>query len=969
MYLGRRKRTHEKQTDGNSCTVACLVLHVGKDMLSFHLFLICNLAMKRRLRLIIHAQVGPSPLLFKQSNHASLLPYSSFHHVHGHCLKLKSNFAYLIEDRVWISGRCLTVCALIRSFPSLQPLPAPFTGKTLTLDFSAFHTLSGQTVRSRQHLAPQKSVDLAVGYRNPLGYGFGSGLRRSLHEMVSSHFKGVAVMTDDKSTISSTEEYLENIGIFSIDPSLKPYKDHFKYRLKRYVEQKKLIEEYEGGLEEFAKGYLKFGFNREEGGIVYREWAPAAQEAQIIGDFNGWDGSNHQMEKDQFGVWSIKIPDVDGNPAIPHSSRVKFRFRHGDGVWVDRIPAWIKYATVDPTRFAAPYDGVYWDPPLSERYQFKYPRPPKPKAPRIYEAHVGMSSSEPRINSYREFADEILPRIRANNYNTVQLMAVMEHSYYASFGYHVTNFYAVSSRSGTPEDLKYLIDKAHSLGLQVLMDVIHSHASNNITDGLNGFDVGQTSQDSYFHTGDRGYHKLWDSRLFNYANWEVLRFLLSNLRWWLEEFEFDGFRFDGITSMLYHHHGINIAFTGDYNEYFSEATDVDAVVYLMLANCLIHSILPDATVIAEDVSGMPGIGHQVSGGGIGFDYRLAMAIPDKWIDYLKNKNEYSWSMKEISWSLTNRRYTEKCVSYAESHDQAIVGDKTVAFLLMDEEMYSGMSCLVDASPIVERGIALQKMIHFITMALGGEGYLNFMGNEFGHPEWIDFPREGNGWSYEKCRRQWNLVDTDHLRYKFMNAFDRAMNLLDDKFSFLKSTKQIVSSAHDEDKVIVFERGDLIFVFNFHPENTYEGYKVGCDLPGKYRVALDSDAWKFGGHGRVGHGVDHFTSPEGIPGVPETNFNNRPNSFKVLSPARTCVVYYRVDENQEGSNDSLVGLEDTFAAADVAKIPDKSASIESEYSNNLDGVKETSTSAQISVESEVINLDKVGIVAASLDREI
>nr|XP_027190205.1 1,4-alpha-glucan-branching enzyme 1, chloroplastic/amyloplastic isoform X3 [Cicer arietinum] len=705
------------------------------------------------------------------------------------------------------------------------------------------------TSKNKQQLAKQKPVELALGYQNPNGckvFGFES--RGSIFERVSSGFKRIAVMTDGTSTLSSVEEDFENIGILHVDSSLKPYKNHFKYRLKRYLDQKRLIEEYEGGLEEFAKGYLKFGFNREEGGILYREWAPAAQEAQIIGDFNGWDGSNHHMEKDQFGVWSIKIPDADGNPAIPHNSRVKFRFKHS-GVWVDRIPAWIKYATVDPTRFAAPYDGVYWDPPLSERYQFKYPRPPKPKAPRIYEAHVGMSSSEPRINSYREFADDILPRIRENNYNTVQLMAVMEHSYYASFGYHVTNFFAVSSRSGTPEDLKYLIDKAHSLGLHVLMDIVHSHASNNVTDGLNGFDLGQSSQESYFHTGDRGYHKLWDSRLFNYANWEVLRFLLSNLRWWLEEFKFDGFRFDGVTSMLYHHHGVNLAFTGDYNEYFSEETDVDAVVYLMLANCLVHNILPDATVIAEDVSGMPGLGRPVSEVGIGFDYRLAMAIPDRWIDYLKNKKDNEWSMKEISSNLTNRRYTEKCVSYAESHDQAIVGDKTIAFLLMDKEMYSSMSCLTDPSPTIDRGIALHKMIHFITMALGGEGYLNFMGNEFGHPEWIDFPREGNGWSYEKCRRQWNLVETNHLRYKFMNAFDRAMNLLDDKFSILASTKQIVSSTNNEDKVIVFERGDLVFVFNFHPDNTYEGYKVGCDLPGKYRVALDSDAREFGGHGR------------------------------------------------------------------------------------------------------------------------
>ncbi|CAN1781869.1 1,4-alpha-glucan-branching enzyme 1, chloroplastic/amyloplastic (Fragment) [Linum perenne] len=707
-----------------------------------------------------------------------------------------------------------------------------------------------------------------------------------------------AVLTDDNRDVMTSEQDMDNIGLLSGDPGLQPFKDHFKYRMKRYVEQRKLLEKHEGGLKQFAQGYLKFGFNREGDHIVYREWAPAAKEAQLIGDFNGWDGSNHLMEKNEFGVWSIKLPDSGGNPAIAHSSRVKFRFKLGNGSWVDRIPAWIQYATVDPKRFGAPYDGVFWDPPAAERYEFKYPRPPKHKAPRIYEAHVGMSASEPRVNTYREFADDVLPRIKANNYNTVQLMAVMEHSYYASFGYHITNFFAVSSRSGTPEDLKYLIDKAHSLGLHVLMDVVHSHASNNVTDGLNGFDVGQNSQESYFHSGERGYHKLWDSRLFNYSNWEVLRFLLSNLRWWLEEFKFDGFRFDGVTSMLYHHHGINMAFTGHYKEYFSEATDVDAVVYLMLANCLIHDIFPDATVIAEDVSGMPGLGRPVSEGGIGFDYRLAMAIPDKWIDYLKNKTDEEWSMKEITGNLTNRRYTEKCVAYAESHDQSIVGDKTMAFLMMDQEMYTGMSCFGAASPRIDRGIALHKMIHFLTMGLGGEGYLNFMGNEFGHPEWIDFPREGNEWSYDKCRRQWNLVDTEHLRYKFMNAFDSAMNKLDEKFSFLASKKQIVSSTNEEDKVIVFERGDLVFVFNFHPKKTYEGYKVGCDLPGKYRVALDSDAWEFGGHGRVGHDVDHFTSPEGIPGVPETNFNNRPNSFKVLSPPRTCVVYYNADESED-----------------------------------------------------------------------
>ncbi|KAL4271873.1 hypothetical protein GQ457_13G019360 [Hibiscus cannabinus] len=802
---------------------------------------------------------------------------------------------------------------------TLLARPSASAYASLSFSPSSNNNRSSTSCSTTNHQLPkQLAAECRRGSQNfllrhlfPSNSGYGNG-RISYGSQIS------AVMIQDTSTITTSEEDTEHIGILDVDTALQPFKDHFQYRIKNYVDQRTLFEKHEGGLEEFAKGYLKFGFNKEDDGIVYREWAPAAQEAQVVGDFNGWDGSNHEMEKNQYGVWSIKILDSEGKPAIPHNSRVKFRFKRSDGQWVDRIPAWIKYATVDPNAFGAPYDGVHWDPPPSERYEFKYPRPPKPKAPRIYEAHVGMSSSEPHINSYREFADEVLPRIKANNYNTVQLMAVMEHSYYASFGYHVTNFFSASSRSGTPEDLKYLIDKAHSLGLRVLMDVVHSHASNNVTDGLNGFDVGQSSQESYFHTGKRGYHNLWDSRLFNYGNWEVLRFLLSNLRWWLEEFKFDGFRFDGVTSMLYHHHGINMGFTGNYNEYFSEATDVDAVVYLMLANSLIHSILPDATVIAEDVSGMPGLGRPVSEGGIGFDYRLAMAIPDKWIDYLKNKNDEDWSVKDLSWNLTNRRHTEKCISYAESHDQSIVGDKTIAFFLMDKEMYSGMSCLTDASPAIERGVALHKMIHFITMALGGEGYLNFMGNEFGHPEWIDFPREGNEWSYEKCRRQWNLVDTDHLRYKFMNAFDRAMNALDDKFPFLSSTKQIVSCADEENKVIVFERGDLVFVFNFHPESTYDGYKVGCDLPGKYRVALDSDAWEFGGHGRVAHDVDHFTTPEGIPGVPETNFNNRPNSFKVLSPARTCVVYYKVDESVKETNEANLSGVDEVLKVDAPK---------------------------------------------------
>ena len=396
---------------------------------------------------------------------------------------------------------------------------------------------------------------------------------------------------------------------------------------------------------------------------------------------------------------------------------------------------------------------------------FQHPRPAKPSALRIYEAHVGMSSPEPKVSSYAEFRDNVLPRIKMLGYNAVQLMAVQEHAYYGSFGYHVTNFFAVSSRCGTPDDLKSLIDRAHELGLYVLMDCVHSHASNNVLDGLNQFDG---TESHYFHEGVRGYHWMWDSRLFDYSKKEVMRFLLSNLRWWTEEYQFDGFRFDGITSMMYTHHGLQMVFTGDYGEYFGLNTDVDAVVYLMLANAMLHGLYPDAITVAEDVSGMPTLCRPVEEGGIGFDYRLQMAMADKWIEYLGEMTDEEWNMGNLVHTLTNRRYGEAAIAYAESHDQALVGDKTIAFWLMDKDMYDFMALSGPSTPRVDRGMALHKMIRLLTMALGGEGYLNFMGNEFGHPEWIDFPRQdytspagkfipGNGSSYHLCRRRFDLV--------------------------------------------------------------------------------------------------------------------------------------------------------------------------------------------------------------------
>jgi len=606
-------------------------------------------------------------------------------------------------------------------------------------------------------------------------------------------------------------------------------------------------------------------------------------EACLIGDFNNWNRVSHPMHKNTFGIWEITLPPTSpGVCAIPHDSKIKITMITSKGQRIERIPAWIKRVTQDLS-VSPVYDARFWNPPVSEIYKFKNPRPSKPTDIRIYEAHVGISSSEGRVATYKEFTRDTLKRISDLGYNTIQLMAIMEHAYYASFGYQVTSFFAASSRYGTPEDLKQLVDTAHGMGLTVLLDIVHSHACKNVLDGLNQFDG---TDHQYFHEGAKGRHDLWDSRLFNYGSHEVLRFLLSNLRFWVEEYQFDGFRFDGVTSMMYTHHGIGAGFSGGYHEYFGENQDMESVVYLMLANDAMHTLYPSLLTIAEDVSGMPLLCAPVTSGGVGFDYRLSMAIPDMWIKLLKHKSDDEWDMANIVHTLTNRRHGEKSIAYCESHDQALVGDKTLAFWLMDKEMYTHMSDLTPMTPVISRGLSLHKMIRLLTHSLGGEGYLNFEGNEFGHPEWLDFPREGNGNSFNYARRQWNVVDDQLLRYRYLNNFDKAMNHLAGKYGWLEAPQAYVSLKNEKDKVVVFERASLVFVFNFHPTESYTDYRIGVDVPGEYKVILSSDEKEFGGFSNViADASTHITTP--------MEWNGRKNWMQVYIPTRTATILAKV----------------------------------------------------------------------------
>ena len=625
-------------------------------------------------------------------------------------------------------------------------------------------------------------------------------------------------------------------GILKTDPYLVPFKKDIELRMELFEAKRKELLANNKNLLDFASGYDYFGIHKTENGWVYREWAPAAERMYFTGDFNNWNTESHPMTRLENGVFEIYL---DGKNTLKAGQKIQAIVIFG-GEMLRRIPTYATRVVQDPVTYVwcAEIENTF------EEFAWTDVHFIPESTPFIYECHIGMSGEEGKVSTYKEFTKNILPRIKKAGYNTIQIMAVMEHPYYGSFGYQVSNFFAASSRYGTSKDLKRLINTAHKMGIAVLLDVVHSHAVKNTNEGLNEFD-GTVYQ--FFHEGARGDHSAWGTKLFNYGKNEVLHFLLSNLKYWMKLFHFDGFRFDGVTSMLYHDHGLGSAFTG-YDMYFSENTDVEAVTYLQLANELIHKINPNAITVAEDMSGMPGMCIPISEGGIGFDFRLSMGVPDLWIKTIKECADEEWDIIKLWYELTGRRPNEKNIGYAESHDQALVGDKTIMFRLCDAEMYVGMQKF-GANPIIDRGIALHKMIRLLTASLAGEGYLNFMGNEFGHPEWIDFPREGNSWSYHYCRRQWSLVDNPNLRYIELGDFDKAMIKLLKEQNLLDITP-VNRWMHNDDKILIYTKNDFVFVFNFNAKKSFDGYFVPVGEKGTYKAVLSSDDGKFGGFSRV-----------------------------------------------------------------------------------------------------------------------
>ena len=631
--------------------------------------------------------------------------------------------------------------------------------------------------------------------------------------------------------------------IYETDPYLAPYKEAIEKRHERILEERDKIA-LDGSLADGLNNHLYYGLHRDaDGSWVFREWAPNASRIYLIGEFNNWRRTAaYSLNPIGGGNWEIRLPAM-----FLHHQELYKLFIEWPGGGGERLPSYVRRVVQDPVTKV--FCAQVWEP--DEQYQWKNGRPGARPHPLIYECHIGMSSEEEKVATFEEFRVNVLPHIEALGYDTIQIMALQEHPYYGSFGYQVSNFYALSSRFGTPEEFKHLVDDAHARGIAVVMDIVHSHSVDNEAEGLSLFDG---REDLYFYKGPQGHHPAWGSRCFDYGKSETKYFLLSNCKFWMEEYHLDGFRFDGVTSMLYWDHGLGKDFVG-YDNYFNAGVDENAVTYLALAAMLVKELDPDGITIAEDMSGMAGLAAPFEAGGLGFGFRMAMGVADHWIKWLKEKTDDQWSMGEIWWELTNKREDEKTISYAECHDQALVGDKTLIFRLIDKEMYTSMN-IDSKSLVVDRGIALHKMIRLVTIATAGDGYLTFMGNEFGHPEWIDFPRAGNGWSYKYARRQWSLCKPDYLRYKYLMNFDSDMIHLFRKENLLAYKPELIR-ADEEKKVLIFRRKNYIFALDFNPSESFTGYAVEAP-EGDWELELDSDEKRYDGFSRLAEGEVHHS---------------------------------------------------------------------------------------------------------------
>ena len=555
-------------------------------------------------------------------------------------------------------------------------------------------------------------------------------------------------------------------------------------------------------------------------GYLFRVWAPNAPLVSIIGDFNNWDANATPMNKLEGGIWEAFVPGLERYDAY------QYAVHKADGSFVGKADPYAFHAATRPNVSSKIYGldtGYQWGDQNWMEYRSK--QVPYTSPMNIYECHLGSwrRTGEGEFLSYRDTASYLVPYVKEMGFTHVELLPVTEHPLDASWGYQCTGYFAATSRFGTPDDLKYLIDQLHQAGIGVIMDWVPAHFPRDAF-GLYNFDGTPTYE---YADPRKGEHADWGTNVFDYGRNEVRSFLFSSAMFWLEEYHMDGLRVDAVSSMLYLDYGRQDgAWMPNVN---GGHENLEAIEFLQKLNTAIFSRHPDVLMIAEESTAWPKVTYPVSDGGLGFNFKWNMGWMNDICHYIKMDPYFrQFNHRDITFSLM--------YAFSENYILPLSHDEVVH---MKGSFFGKMP---GDNPMKFAGV---RAFYTYMMTHPGKK-LTFMGAELG--QW-------NEWHFEYSL-DWHLLQYEPHRqtqtfFKAMNALYLEQPALWEQDNSWQGFQWLCADDNNANTV-AFLRWDkagkpLIVVCNFSPEHR-KGYRVGAPFGGTWAPILNTDSAEFGGQG-------------------------------------------------------------------------------------------------------------------------
>lgn len=557
-------------------------------------------------------------------------------------------------------------------------------------------------------------------------------------------------------------------------------------------------------------------------GVYFALWAPNAQSVSVVGGFNGWNRDSHPMQPrwDGSGIWEVFIPGIGEGEVY------KYYLVSTNGYAVEKADPY-GYQTEIPPKTASVVRGLDYKWKDSKWLQQREKQSILDQPLSIYELHPGSWRRKEgnEFLSYHELAQELPKYCRELGFTHVELMPVMEHPFYGSWGYQLTGYFAPSSRYGSPQDFMFLVDALHQAGIGVILDWVPSHFPSD-EHGLGYFD----GTHLYEHPDPRkGFHKDWNSLIFNYGRNEVRSFLISNALYWLDKYHIDGLRVDAVASILYLDYSRN---HGEWepNE-FGGRENLDAISFIKDFNDAVHTQQPHTFTVAEESTAFPGVTAPTYEGGLGFDLKWMMGWMHDTLSYFQKDPMYrSWHQGQLAFSI-HYAFSEKFV-LPLSHDEVVYGKNSLINKMPGDEW--------------QKFANLRLLFSYMWGHPGGK--LLFMGGEFGQQhEWRhDFSLD---WHEHE---QGNLQQGVSVLLQELNQLYQTEPALYQNNYAPEGFEWVDFNDMSNSVFCWLRKGSdtkeqLLFIGNFTP-NVLKNYRVGVPQSGRYAELFNSDDWKYGGSG-------------------------------------------------------------------------------------------------------------------------